>query len=82
VSQAEAIALSACPKCGSDVMKVHETGLVACLAWLKFEHCLWYVRVKPFDNVKQRERKTRADKLLEEQQERINQLRNGLNKDN
>lgn len=75
MTQAEAIALPACPECGEPVMKVPMTGLVSCLAQLKFKACLWHVRVRPWEVSVGREKLTRAEKVYQEQQERINKMR-------
>lgn len=60
-----------CPTCGSPVMHVPVTGLVSCLAQLKFQPCRWHVRLPPWDPELSREKKMTKLKLrlLKEQEE-------------
>lgn len=69
----EAQSLLSCPVCGSDVMKVHQTGLVACLNSLRFGPCKWHVRMKPWEvkALKHTSGLTRKEKFLAEQQAEI-----------
>lgn len=55
-------------------MHVPETGLVSCLANLEFKKCSWHVRVRPWEDEKKQEKLSRKDRVLQEQQERINKM--------
>lgn len=70
----ELIALDLCPSCGEHLMKVPSTGLVSCLAWLKFKACRWHVRIDPFELDLRRNKMSRKDKILMEQQARIDRM--------
>lgn len=62
-----------CPECNSHVMHVPSTGLIACVAAIKFGQCRWHVRVKPWsESVKRRATMTEKDKRLLREQEEIN----------
>lgn len=72
---AEAIALEHCPQCGGPVMKVPETGLVACLASTRFLPCKWMERITPYECDMRKDKMTRREKENMELQARIERMR-------
>lgn len=75
MTSAEAFSLKCCPVCGYRLMKVHSTGLVSCLSRLEFRKCSWHIRVAPMEEKQAREKLSRVEKRLAEEQDRINKLK-------
>lgn len=71
----EAKSMDCCPICGEPVMKVPETGLVACLASIKFLPCNWSDRTTPYECDRRKDTMTRLDKEKMELQARIERMR-------
>lgn len=67
----EAFSLEACPECGDRLMKVPSTGLVSCLAWLRFVDCKWHLRFPPVRFKASREEPTKREQRLLDQQAEI-----------
>lgn len=68
----EAIALDCCPECGYRLMRVPQTGLVACLSCLDYKECNWHVRVTPWEEKKfRKDSMTQKEKKLAEMQAEI-----------
>lgn len=47
MTREEAFSLLSCPLCGGEVMHVKRSGLVACVASIKFVPCNWNIRFLP-----------------------------------
>lgn len=67
----EAFSLESCPLCGYRLMKVPQTGLVACLAELEFKDCKWFVRVMPQEIKLRKDTMTQKEKRLADMQAEI-----------
>lgn len=76
---AEAKSIQCCPICGAAIMKVPETGLVACLASLKFDTCRWNDRSPPYELEHRKDTMTRREKERLELQARIDKMREETN---
>lgn len=72
---AEAIAITCCPVCGFAVMKVPETGLVACLASTQFKPCTWNDRSPPYEAPHRKDNLTKREREKLELQARIDRMR-------